>query len=246
MAWLLRTPPHSQTPPLSITHNHHHMPRRPNKKALRYGGHEERVAKAIKDLKDNPESKMKHVAARAHYGLNRDTLHNRYYGKTQAARAAHPEQRSLAEEQERSVEEWVEKRDALGYPLKHKELRRVVVRILDGPGGTRCDRVGDHYTSRFLKRHPSNATTVARAVDRLPAFYIYAGAAHYAGWHQNRDIDPQTVFAYTDNGWTKDYVGLEWLRTNTGRFGGGAPCTGNSTTYLKEEKVQKLNKGSAI
>ena len=54
-----------QTPPLSITHNHHHMPRRPNKKAQRYGDHEERVAKAIKDLKDNPESKMKHVAA--HY-----------------------------------------------------------------------------------------------------------------------------------------------------------------------------------
>ena len=35
-----------------------------------------------------------------------ETLHNRYYGKTlQAARAAHPEQRSLKEEQERSAEE---------------------------------------------------------------------------------------------------------------------------------------------
>ena len=32
---------------------------------------------------------------------------------------------------------------------------------------------------------------------------------------------------------------------HTDRFGGGAPCTGN-TTYHKEEKVQKLNKGSAI
>ena len=107
---------------------------------------------------------MKHVAA--HYGLNRDTLHNRYYGKTQAARAAHPEQRSLTEEHERSVEEWMENRDALGYPPKRKELRRMIVQILNNPEGTRCDRVGDHYTSRFLKRHPSIATTVARAVDR--------------------------------------------------------------------------------
>lgn len=64
----------------------------------------ERVTGAIKDLKENPDSKMKHIAA--HYGLSRDTLHNRYYGKTlQEARAAHPEQRSLKEEQERSVEE---------------------------------------------------------------------------------------------------------------------------------------------
>ena len=38
-----------------------------------------------------------------------NTFHSRYYGKTlQAARAAHPEQRSLTEEQERSAEEQVE------------------------------------------------------------------------------------------------------------------------------------------
>ena len=83
--------------------------------------HGERVAKAIKDLKENPESKMKLVAA--HYGLNGDTLDNRCYGKTQAARAVHQDQRSLTEGQGGSVE----KRDALGYPPKHKELRRVIV-----------------------------------------------------------------------------------------------------------------------
>ena len=103
---------------------------------------------------------MKHIAA--HYGLDRDTLHNGYYGKTQAARAAHPEQRSLTEEQERSVEEWVEKWDALGHPPKHNELRRMIVQILNNPEGTRCDRVGDHCTSRFLKRHPSVARQIWR------------------------------------------------------------------------------------
>ena len=50
------------------------------------------------------------------FGLTKDTLHNRYYGKTQAARVAHPEQKLLTEEQERSLAEWVEKRDALDYP----------------------------------------------------------------------------------------------------------------------------------
>ena len=61
----------------------------------------------------------------------------------------------------------MEKRDALGYPPKQKELRWIIVQILNNnPEGTRCDTVGDHYTSRFLERHPSIATTVARAVDR--------------------------------------------------------------------------------
>ena len=49
---------------------------------------------------------------------------------------------------------------------------------------------------------------------RLPAFYIYVGVAHYTGWHRNQDIGLQTVFAYTDNSWMKDYVSLGWLWTN--------------------------------
>ena len=32
--------------------------------------------------------------------------------------------------------------------------------------GREYHRLGDHYTARFLKRHPEVATTVARATDR--------------------------------------------------------------------------------
>ena len=64
------------------------------------------------DLKENPKAKLKHIAAS--HGLNRKTLYNRYYGKTHAARAAHPECRTLSDEGEKGVEGWVEKRDALG------------------------------------------------------------------------------------------------------------------------------------
>ena len=63
---------------------------------------------------------------------------DRYCGKSQEPRAANPEQRSLTEEQERPVEEWVGKRDALGNPPKHKELQRMIVQIFN-PEGTRCD-----------------------------------------------------------------------------------------------------------
>ena len=76
-------------------------------------------------------------------------------------------------------------------------------------------------TSRRAQQGNREWVTLIECVSitgkQLPAFYIYTGAAHYAGWHQNRDTGPQTVFAYTDNGWTKDYVGLEWLRTHFGK-----------------------------
>ena len=48
---------------------------------------------------------------------------------------------------------------------------------------------------------------------RLPAFYIYKGAAHYDGWHRG-DIDPLTSFTYTWNGWTNDQATLHWLKNH--------------------------------
>ena len=70
------------------------LPRRPNKKVQRYGDHEERLVKIIKDLKSSPESKTPHIAA--HGKLSEGHLeYNRYYGRTQSARAAHPEERTV-------------------------------------------------------------------------------------------------------------------------------------------------------
>jgi len=42
----------------------------------------------------------------------------------------------------------------------------MVVSILDSKERRQCDRVGDHYTTWFLQRHPRITTTVARAMDR--------------------------------------------------------------------------------
>ena len=56
--------------------------------------------------------------------------------------------------------------------------------------------------------------TVSAVGKVLPAFYIYAGKAHYAGWHNKSEIDSRTVFSFTDNGWTRDYIGLRWLKTH--------------------------------
>ena len=60
---------------------------------------------------------------------------------------------------------------------------------------------------------------VSATANRLPAFIIYAGKAHCTDWHkEGNGLDPDTVFAYTDNGWTKDIIGLEWLQNHFGKF----------------------------
>jgi transposase-like protein len=48
---------------------------------------------------------------------------------------------------------------------------------------------------------------------RLPAYYIYAGTAHYDGWHEG-EINPDTAFYYTKNGWTDDQAALHWLKNH--------------------------------
>jgi hypothetical protein len=48
---------------------------------------------------------------------------------------------------------------------------------------------------------------------RLPAYYIYAGTAHFDGWHQG-EIDPDTAFYFTHNGGTDDQAGLDWLKNH--------------------------------
>ena len=91
----------------------------------------------------------------------------RYYGRTQAARAAHPEVLVLTPDQEESVERWAEKRGSLGYPPKHKELVRMVKSMLNSDvEGKGYHILEDHYITHFLKRQPGVAATVARATDR--------------------------------------------------------------------------------
>jgi hypothetical protein len=67
-------------------------------------------------------------------GLNRNTLHNRIYGKSKPAREAHPEKTALTKEAENEVVRRVEHRDSLGLGPKHRELREMVISVINNRG----------------------------------------------------------------------------------------------------------------
>ena len=161
------------------------------------------MTKAIQELNDNPDSKLKHIAAAN--GLTKKTLYNRYCGRTHAAQAAHPEQQALTKAEEDEIVRWVEWRDTLGFPPKHKKQVCMVVAVRNGKNGVQHHRLRDHFTARFLKRHPEIATTVVRAMDRDRVLAIDEHTINgyfsrlYDVIHQNH-INPDDMWNFDEKG----------------------------------------------
>jgi hypothetical protein len=127
------------------------MSRRPYQKAQKYADYERRVAQAIQQFKSSPKTRLNNTA-RAN-GLSRKTLYNRYYGHTHAARSAHLERRGINEE-ENAVVQWLEKRNSMSFPPKHKELVRMLVAVINSKEDTAAIVWETTITARFLNIIP--------------------------------------------------------------------------------------------
>ncbi len=46
----------------------------------------------------------------------------------------------------------------------------------------------------------------------VPPFVVVAGKNHLASWYQNSGFPPDWVISVTDNGWTTNEKGIEWIR----------------------------------
>ena len=44
-------------------------------------------------------------------------------------------------------------------------------------------------------------------------YAYFAGKVHISTWYQNAEIPRDWVIALSDNGWTNDDLGLQWVRT---------------------------------
>ena len=46
----------------------------------------------------------------------------------------------------------------------------------------------------------------------IPPYIIFAGKMHLSTWYEGNDIPSDWVIALSDNGWTTDLLGLDWLK----------------------------------
>jgi hypothetical protein len=48
--------------------------------------------------------------------------------------------------------------------------------------------------------------------DAIPPFIIYKGCVHISAWYEEADIPHNWKLSVSDNGWTNNALGLEWLK----------------------------------
>jgi len=132
----------------------------------RYKDHETRVEEAIEAVKENPNSKLSHIAS-AH-GINRRTLSDRINGKRKPRREAHREEQVLTDAEEEVLKQRILEWDAFGMPPKHSHVLKMATEILEarvGPGN--YEKLGDHWVTRFLERHNTELKTkIAHSMDK--------------------------------------------------------------------------------
>jgi hypothetical protein len=72
--------------------------------------------------------------------------------------------------------------------------------------------------AKVKKIQPGNRewVTVIQGVSsqgwNIPPFVVVAGKTHLSSWYQNSGFPPDWVIGVTDNGWTTNEMGIEWIR----------------------------------
>jgi mRNA-degrading endonuclease RelE of RelBE toxin-antitoxin system len=129
--------------------------------------HQEKLKQACKELEANPKLKILSVA-RVH-GLNDKTLANHWYGRSSFHSEAHATQQHLTEEEEKQLVAWIMTMDDQGSPPRRRHVRDMVEFLLTEKKNTEIERIGKHWTDRFLQRHPEIACKFARPINKYTA-----------------------------------------------------------------------------
>lgn len=83
--------------------------------------------------------------------------------------------------------------------------------------GTELVVTGTERRSRPKSIQPGNRewVTVIQGINALgwaiPPFVIFAGQYHLSAWYEGDDIPSDWAIALSDNSWTTDDLGFEWL-----------------------------------
>jgi hypothetical protein len=114
------------------------------------------VAEAVLDVTDNGLSQNQ--SAQKH-GMPQTTLSDRLRGLPSRSEVTQPAQ-LLSEPQEARLVTWILRQESLGYAPSHSQVRATVAALLRQQGRERP--IGAHWTSRFVKRHPSVKSKIGR------------------------------------------------------------------------------------
>jgi hypothetical protein len=159
---------------------------------------DEDLNEAIQKVK-NGKSVIK--AANQH-SVPRSSLRDRLAGKEPKGRA-HEGQQRLSHALEKKICDWLRVQDALGTPLTHFQIRKLVQRVLEAQGDSRP--LGKHWIERFIARNQRIKTLRA---TRIEAKRIRGSKAIIIrSWFEQLK-DPEVVIIRCCYRWNMDEIGI--------------------------------------
>ena len=124
------------------------------------------ITAALRDLEMGEKPSIR--AAAEHYGLKYETLRDRKRG-TKTRLESHEDQQNLTIAEEEAIEEWIAKVDGFGWPPRIEYVRHMAIGFIRSHG-IRNPKIGGHWITRFLDRHPDLASRFTNRLDKQRAF----------------------------------------------------------------------------
>lgn len=124
------------------------------------------IAAALLDLETGEQRSIRGAAA--HYGLKYETLRDRKRGAKNRAESQE-DQQNLTIAEEEAIKKWIEKVDGFGWPPRIEYVRHMALGFIQSHG-MRNPKLGTHWISRFLNRHPDLASRFANRLDKQRAY----------------------------------------------------------------------------
>jgi hypothetical protein len=107
-------------------------------------------------------------AAAEHYGLKYETLRDRKRGGKNRLES-HEDQQNLTIAEEEAIKEWIGKVDGFGWPPRIEYVQHMALGFIRSHGI--CNpKLGGHWITRFLDRHPDLASRFTNRLDKQRAY----------------------------------------------------------------------------
>ena len=126
------------------------------------GGDRTQLANAIRAYRDKKYTSIR--AAAESYGVPYSTFYGRLNGGRQNRLVAHEKDQIIAPAEEKAIVNWITRLDNRRFPPRVDMVVYQAKKILQARGGDL--KLGSHWTSQFLNRHPQLASKFSSQVKK--------------------------------------------------------------------------------